>query len=226
MPTRSNYIYSRLDIYEKGQDTIIITTIQYTIAFPSVLKPSRPGRHLKLVILKRYLADTKICPVEVLGNYLKATKEIRNIETKLLISFLKQHSAVTVKTISRWMKTSLKEGGTDTNTFEGHSLFSSSFSKAKPNGANITQILNAGGWSNEHPFAKLYHRECINDKTIQDFIIEWYIYIVLFKGWKYNLLLLKIFFPQHFSKKNFSITSVKSQAVKFLRTRTVAEIKF
>ena len=44
-------------------------TIQ--IAFPSVLKHSRPGRHLKPVILKRYLADTKICPVEVLLTYLK-----------------------------------------------------------------------------------------------------------------------------------------------------------
>ena len=36
------------------------------IAFPSVLKHSRPERHLKQVILKRYLVDTKICPVEVL----------------------------------------------------------------------------------------------------------------------------------------------------------------
>ena len=99
------------------------------IAFPSVLKHSRPGRHLKPVILKLYLVDTKICPVEVLRTYLKATKEIRKNETKLLISFLKPHSAVTVKTISRWIKISLKEAGIDTNTFQGHSLRSSSSSK-------------------------------------------------------------------------------------------------
>ena len=137
-----------------------------------MLKHSRPGRHLKLAILKRYLADTKICPVEVLHTYLKATKELRKSETKLLISFLKPRSAVTVKTISRWIKTSLKEASIDTNNFQGHSLRSSSSSKTKLNGANITQILNAGGWSNEHAFAKFYHRECINDKTIQDLIIE------------------------------------------------------
>ena len=76
-----------------------------------MLKHSRPGRHLKPVILKRYLADTKICPVEVLDTYLKATKEIRKSETKLLISFLKPHS---VGTISRWIKTSLKKAGFDT----------------------------------------------------------------------------------------------------------------
>ena len=87
------------------------------IAFPSVLKHSRPGRHLKLVILKRHLADTKTCPVEVLHTYLKTTKEIRKNKTKLLISFLKPHSAVTVKTISRSIKISLKEAGFDTNTF-------------------------------------------------------------------------------------------------------------
>ena len=137
-----------------------------------MLKHRRPGRNLKPVILKRYLADTKIRPVEVLDTYLKATKENRKSKTKLLISFLKPHSAVTVKTISRWIKTSLKEAGIDTNTFQGHSIRSSSSSKAKLNGANITQILNTGGWSNKHTFGKFYHHDCINDKTIKDFIVE------------------------------------------------------
>ena len=123
---------------KKDRDTI-------QLAFPSVLKHSKPGRQLKPVSLKCYLVDTKMCPVEVLDTYLKATKEIRKSETKLLISFSKPHNAVTVKTISRWIKTSLKEAGIDSNTFQGHSLCSSSSSKAKLNGANITQILNAGG---------------------------------------------------------------------------------
>ena len=149
---------------KKDRDTI-------DIAFPSMLKHSRPGRHLKPVILKRHLVNTKICPVEVLDTYLKFTIEIRKSETKLLISFLNPNSAVFVKTISRWIKTFLKEAGIDTNTFKGHSLRSSSFSKAKLNGANITQILSAGGSLNEHTFAKFYHREPINDKTLQDFII-------------------------------------------------------
>ena len=115
------------------------------IAFPSALKHSRPGRHLKLVILKCYLADTKIYPIKVLHTYLKATKEIRESETKLLISFLNPHCTVTVKTISRSIKTSLKEAGIDTDTFQGHSLRGSRSSKVKLNGENITQLLNAGG---------------------------------------------------------------------------------
>ena len=79
-----------------------------------MLKHIRPGRHLKPVNLKRYLADTKICPVEVLDTYLKAIKEIRKSETKLLISFLKPHSVVT---ISRWIKNSFKKAGIDTCLF-------------------------------------------------------------------------------------------------------------
>ena len=66
---------------------------------------------------------------------------------KLLISFLKPHSAVTVKTISRWIKTYLKEASIDTNTFQGYSLRNSSSTKAKlwckyyPN-------FKRRGWSN------------------------------------------------------------------------------
>ena len=85
---------------------------------------------------------------------------------------MKPHSAVTVKTILRWIKTSLKEAGIDNNIFQGYGLRSSSSSKVNLNGANITQISNAGGWSKEHAFAKCYHREWICNKTIQDFIIE------------------------------------------------------
>ena len=52
-----------------------------------MLKHGGPDRHLKPVNLKCYLADTKICPVEVLDTYLKATKKIRKSETKLLSFF-------------------------------------------------------------------------------------------------------------------------------------------
>ena len=83
-------------------------------------------------------------PVQVLHMHLRATKEIRKSKTKLLISFLKPHSAVTVKTILKRIKTFLEEAGIDTNIFQGHSLHNSSSSKAKLNNANITQILNTG----------------------------------------------------------------------------------
>ena len=87
------------------------------IAVPSVLKYSRSGRHLKSVILKRYIADTKICPVEVLQTYLKATKEIRKNETKLRISFLETTSYGNCKNNIEVNNFFLKEAGIGTDTF-------------------------------------------------------------------------------------------------------------
>lgn len=81
-----------------------------------MLKHSRPGKHLKPVILKHYLADTRTCPVKVLHTYLKAKKEIRKCKTKLLITLFKPQSSVTVKTKSKWIKTSSKEAGIDANS--------------------------------------------------------------------------------------------------------------
>ena len=86
-----------------------------------MLKNSSPGIHLKPLILKWYLTDTKMYPVQVLHMHLRATKEIRKSKTKLLISFLKPNSAVTVKTILKRIKTFLEEAGIDTNIFQGQS---------------------------------------------------------------------------------------------------------
>ena len=71
------------------------------IAFPSLLKQARPGKHLKPATLKSYKTDLKICPVNILQSYIDKTKDIRRNETKLLISFWKPHKPVGVKTISR-----------------------------------------------------------------------------------------------------------------------------
>ena len=57
------------------------------IAFPSLLKQARPGKHLKPATLKSYKTDLKICPVNILQSYIDKTKDIRRNETKLLISF-------------------------------------------------------------------------------------------------------------------------------------------
>ena len=92
------------------------------IAFPSLLKQTRPGKNLKPATLKSYNTDLKICPVNVLQSYIDKTKDIRRNETKLFISFLKPHKPVGVKTISRWIKESLKTAGVNVEHYQGHSL--------------------------------------------------------------------------------------------------------
>ena len=53
------------------------------IAFPSLLKQTGPGKHLKPATLKSYKTDLKTCPVNVLQSYIDKTKDIRGNETKL-----------------------------------------------------------------------------------------------------------------------------------------------
>ena len=46
---------------------------------------------------------------------------------------------------SRWFKESLKKAGVNVEHYQGHSLRSAVASAAKPNGANISDLLLAGG---------------------------------------------------------------------------------
>ena len=114
------------------------------IAFPSLLKQTGPGKHLKPATLKSYKTDLKICPVNVLQSYIDKTKDIQKSETKLFFTFLKPHKPVGVKTISRWIKESLKTAGVNVKRYQGHSLHIAGASVAKSNGANISDLLLAG----------------------------------------------------------------------------------
>ena len=110
--------------------------------------------------------------MNVLQSYIDKTKDIQRSETKLFISFFKPHQPVGVKTISRWIKEALKTAGVNIEHYQGHSLRSPSASAAKSNGANIYDLLLAGGWSNERTFVKFYNKPCKEIKQIPDFITE------------------------------------------------------
>ena len=142
------------------------------IAFPSLLKQTWPGKHLKPITLKSYKTDLKICPVNVLQSYIDKTKDFRRNETKLFIIFLKTHKPVGVKTLSRWIKESLKTADVNVDHYQRHSLSSAAASAAKSNGANISHLFLAGGWCNERTFAKFCNKPCNEIKQIPNFIIE------------------------------------------------------
>ena len=123
--------------------------------------------------MNSYKTDLMICPVNALQSHINKSKDIRRNETfKLFISFLKPHKPVGVKTISRWIKEALKTPSVNVEYYQGHSLRSAGTSVAKPNGADISDLLLAGGWSNEKTFAKFYNTPCKQVKDIPDFIME------------------------------------------------------
>ena len=138
MSQRAQTIHS-LDInYMKIESHVI------TLAFPTLLKHSRPRHHLKPVPLKEYHVK-KLCPVDLINTYLDRTDPIRAGESKVLLRHRKPHKKVTQKTVSRWFKTSLKLAGINTDIFTGHSIRSAASSSARNCGAQITDILAVAG---------------------------------------------------------------------------------
>lgn len=126
---------------------------------PTLLKQSRPGKHLSKVTFSSY-PDEVICIVRQVKLYLDKTSEI---------SFHKPHRAVSTNTISRWIKTVLSDSGVDISVYKPHSTWAASTSAAHANGLPIDSILEKVGWSKESTFARFYHRD-IDSQCLNDFV--------------------------------------------------------
>ena len=148
-------------IHTFDTDHIRIDTTGAHIAFPAKLKQTKPGNHPQPVFIPYYLQETILCPVTTLQVYLDRTCPIRQGRTPLLLSYIKPHNPVSIKTVYRWLKSVLCNSGVDISVFQGHSVRVAGGSKAKQSGVPITNILKMAGWSGESVFAKHY------DKPVQ-----------------------------------------------------------
>ena len=93
MSQRAQTIHS-LDInYMKKESDIT------GFAFPTLLKPSRLGHHLKPISLEEYPVK-KLCPVDLVNTYLDRTAPIIAGECKLLLSHRKPNKKVTQNKMS------------------------------------------------------------------------------------------------------------------------------
>lgn len=92
-------------------------------------------------------------PVREVANHysviiiLARTKPLRGEETRLFVSFIQPHTAVTSSSIARWLKTIQQEGGIDTKIIGAHSKCGASTSAAAKGGIATTDILKAANWS-------------------------------------------------------------------------------
>ena len=109
---------------------ISVQDLECTIYINSITKVTRPGFHVKPLVLKAYPANKKLCIVTNLRKYLELTFKLGGTFIQLFISFKPPHKPVTVSTISRCVGKPLKQAGIDTNTFHPHSTRSTSCSKA------------------------------------------------------------------------------------------------
>lgn len=132
---------------------------EFVFQVEGLLKQSRPGVNNQFMHFKAYPVDKRLDVYFVLKEYLKRTESLRvENESKLLISYVKPHKAVTKDTVSRWVKIVLIRSGIDIQKYGPHSIRAASTSKAHDNGVPLKDILDKAGWSNAGTFQRFYKK--------------------------------------------------------------------
>ncbi|CAG2254849.1 unnamed protein product [Mytilus edulis] len=148
-------------IHSLDLDDITVTDSNIYIDVRSLLKCSKPGRHLQPIELPAFIEDKSLCIVTVLKEYLARTSCFRKTQ-KLILSCIKPYSHVSKDTLGRWVKIVLQSAGVDITIYKPHSTRSASTSAALRCATSIDTILKAAGWSNESTFRKFYDKPVSN----------------------------------------------------------------
>lgn len=117
-------------------------------------------RSLEVFNLSACAANTLICPVDCLGQYVFRSDFLRNAnnQSKLFIGLRKPHRQVSGSTVGRWVKDYLSLAGVNSLVFSAHSTWGAASSKAASTGVPIDSILATASWSSQSTFARFYHR--------------------------------------------------------------------
>lgn len=90
-------------------DKLKLTASSAEFHIETLLKQSKPGRHLSVINFTSY-NDRQLCVVRHLHKYINLTKDLRKSNV-LFISYQKPYGPVTTDTIARWLKTVLRNSG-------------------------------------------------------------------------------------------------------------------
>lgn len=143
----------------------------YSFDLAEHIKTSTPRSPHTKIDISVYEPDSTICPLACLKAYINKTKNLRNSETKLFISYVRPHKPVSRDTISRWTKETLRICGIDTNVFTAHSTRSASVSKANEKDVPIHEIMANAGWKSAETFRKYYNKPVIQGNRLAPAIL-------------------------------------------------------
>lgn len=110
-------------------DDVVVEKDYVKIRYSSLLKTSKPGKHVNSVKFPMYV-EQELCIVKTIGEYLDRTKPLRK-DKKLFISTMKPHKGVSRDTISRWIRDTMKLAGIDVSKFSPHSTRAAATSAAQ-----------------------------------------------------------------------------------------------
>ena len=134
------------------------------IRIGDLLKTSGPNFHVGQLEYPAFSEDKSICPVTCLEQYINKTRNHRGAYTKLFLSYIKPFKPVSMDTLSRWIKNTLRDSGIDMNIFSPHSTRSASTTFDKQY-VPLETVLKTGGWRPMKTFALYYNKPVITDEN-------------------------------------------------------------
>ena len=144
----------------------------YSFVIAEHIKTSTPRNPHTRIDIAAYEPDSTICPLTCLKAYINKTKPLRNNESKLFISYVRPHKAVSRDTVSRWTKYTLRLCGIDTKVFTAHSTRSASVSKANVKDVPVHEIMAKAGWKFAETFRKYYNKTVIQGNSLASAILD------------------------------------------------------
>ena len=129
----------------------------YRVTVQEKLKHTKPGRHQEPFEYLSYEPDKALCIYEHISEYIECMKPLQDC-SKLLISCIRPHKAVSKDTVAHWLKVTLGLSGIDMEKFTAHSYRGASTSSNTAAGLSLTEILKTAGWSSAQTFVKYYNK--------------------------------------------------------------------
>lgn len=120
-----------------------------------------------LLVIPYFRENPKLCLASLIDFYEEKTRNMRPINTDLLILTVKRpFRPVSTQRLSKWVKLTLKESGIDVDTFSSYSIRHAATSAACRAGVSIEMIRERAGWTQKSEmFARFYNRPLCKDST-------------------------------------------------------------
>ena len=148
------------------------TQDRYVLELDEALKHTRPGTPLEPIIIKAFPHDKNLCVFTTLEEYIERTREHRNNEDRLMISYVKPHKAVTRDSIRRWIRVTMENAGINTEIYGAYSTRAASASKAASLNIPICNIMKTAGWARETTFTKYYLKNVTTPESYSDNLLN------------------------------------------------------
>lgn len=140
------------------------------ILISDVIKTTFCNKAPPVLILPFFNDRPDLCIARTLEAYLNQTLQLRSSNSEFLILTLKApvHPA-SPQTLSRWVKSVLRDSGIDVSVFSGYSTRHASTSAAFRAGVDLEEIRRTAGWTEKSTtFNKFYNRPLVKKTTFAD----------------------------------------------------------